>query len=58
MTVLITRAKCKTVRNMRLALARELHVAGIALIAVTMWALFSVKEHQEAPLSNSNSLWG
>lgn len=31
MTVLITRAKCKTVRNMELAWAGELHVAGIAV---------------------------
>lgn len=31
MTVLITRAKCKNVRNMELALARELHLAGVAL---------------------------
>lgn len=30
MRVLITRAKCKTVQNMELALARELHMAGIA----------------------------
>lgn len=30
MTVLIIRAKCKTVRNMELALPRELHTSGIA----------------------------
>jgi len=30
-TVLITRAECKTVRNMELALAREIHMAGLAL---------------------------
>lgn len=56
MTVLTTKAKCKAARNTELALARELHMAGVGL---DCYAEFEFSQRTPGgPSIKQHQLWG